>query len=813
MALMAKYDKEEFQMRNLKRTLSLALAAVMLMGMMVIGAGAASKDFTDGDEITNVEAVDVMVGLGVLEGGDKGDFQPNSILTREQAAKIICYLLLGTESAEKLTTNSTVFNDVAADRWSAPYIGYCVNLGILAGDGNGNFFPEGKLTGAAFAKMLLVALGYDPAIEKYVGSDWMINVAADTIEAGISPKGLVLSNELSRQDAAQMAFQTLTANTVKYASKGTTIIGSDGMQVIVGNTPAEKVPATGDDYRTEDGDAYQQFCEKYFPDLKKDTTTPKNTADDFARPGYSWVYDGDVVAFVADAPVATYDGVDFDEDVVDDLKDDYDNVGTATVYYNGGVDAKVTLTHLQKGINGYTIEVYANDNDEVTAFVVTEPYVAEVTTVNTDDDDVVTDVTLTVYEAGYYITNKNYATITIDAEDDADAYAMIKDYAEDDVLMVFLKPGWDVATDMDATVLAVDDVETLDGKVTSSSLGTNYSGWLKIDGEKYEFANEYSQAEVKTDSEGTFYIYNGYLVHFDGSTEDSTEYLYVVRPGEEKDAWGTTTHYAEVVYADGTSESIETDDRYTAGVYSYKYDDDDDNYVLTSEDTTGSPISIEKGKTAVASGVTADSKTVYVSIELKDGKFDSASVYTGYKNVPSMDATTGYIVKDGSVADYVFIIDADTNASSDDLLYIARESRSALVNDTDLGEYYTYNAVVNGKIVEIMVKASTANADNLGGLYGSYKVNDDGVYSDLTAADKGDYETVAGTTSFKKASNDVITVGDKALAYTDDVAVYVIDTDGAITSGSISRNYSDLTGGILYTVNDDDAVTALYLVK
>ena len=147
-------------MRNLKRVLSLALAALMLMGMMVVGAGAASKDFTDAAEIKNVEAVDVMVALGILEGGDKGDFQPNSILTREQAAKIICYLLLGSDAAEKLTTNSAVFNDVAANRWSAPYISYCVNLGILAGDGAGNFFPEGKLTGAAFAKMLLVALGY-----------------------------------------------------------------------------------------------------------------------------------------------------------------------------------------------------------------------------------------------------------------------------------------------------------------------------------------------------------------------------------------------------------------------------------------------------------------------------------------------------------------------------------------------------------------------------------------------------------------------------------------------------------------------------
>ena len=36
-------------MRNLKRTLSLVLAAVMLVGMMVVGASAASSDFVDGN--------------------------------------------------------------------------------------------------------------------------------------------------------------------------------------------------------------------------------------------------------------------------------------------------------------------------------------------------------------------------------------------------------------------------------------------------------------------------------------------------------------------------------------------------------------------------------------------------------------------------------------------------------------------------------------------------------------------------------------------------------------------------------------------
>ena len=156
-----KIQKEEIQMRNLKRTLSLVMAMALIVGMMVVSASAVSSDFNDSAEITNTEAVDVMTAIGVFEGTDKGAFNPTGILTREQAAKIVAVMLLGEEDANKLSTNSTTFKDVAANRWSAGYIGYCVQQGILAGTGNGNFDPEGELTGLAFAKMMLVALGYD----------------------------------------------------------------------------------------------------------------------------------------------------------------------------------------------------------------------------------------------------------------------------------------------------------------------------------------------------------------------------------------------------------------------------------------------------------------------------------------------------------------------------------------------------------------------------------------------------------------------------------------------------------------------------
>ena len=81
-------------MRNLKRVLGLALASVMVLSMMVVGAGAANyDDFTDKDEIVNTEAVQMLVELGVLQGKDSGAFDPPGIFSRGEMAKIIRVVL------------------------------------------------------------------------------------------------------------------------------------------------------------------------------------------------------------------------------------------------------------------------------------------------------------------------------------------------------------------------------------------------------------------------------------------------------------------------------------------------------------------------------------------------------------------------------------------------------------------------------------------------------------------------------------------------------------------------------------------------
>ena len=68
----------------------------------------------------------------------------------------------------------------------AGYIAYCQKEGIISGYADGSFRPAGTLTGYAFMKMLLGALGYDAEIEGYTGPNWSINVAKQAIGIGLN---------------------------------------------------------------------------------------------------------------------------------------------------------------------------------------------------------------------------------------------------------------------------------------------------------------------------------------------------------------------------------------------------------------------------------------------------------------------------------------------------------------------------------------------------------------------------------------------------------------------------------------------------
>ena len=200
-------------MRNLKRALSLVMAMALIVGMMVVGASAASyEDFTDKDEIQNTEAVQTLVALNVINGKDNGSYDPTGSLTRAEMAKLITYVLNGGSEPVLGTKVNPTYSDIKG-HWAEAYIEYCTSMNIIAGDGAGRFNPANTLTGSQAAKMLLVAMGYNADVFGFTGNDWEINVNREANSAGLYDglEGIVASQVISRDDVAQMIYNALQA--------------------------------------------------------------------------------------------------------------------------------------------------------------------------------------------------------------------------------------------------------------------------------------------------------------------------------------------------------------------------------------------------------------------------------------------------------------------------------------------------------------------------------------------------------------------------------------------------------------------------
>ena len=206
-------------MRNLKRTLSLLLAAIMLIGMMVVGASAADvyDSFTDKDEIVNKDAVNLLTILNIINGKEDGShFDPKGGVTRAEMAKMIAVVLnRGRDNSELYKNGNTGLTDVKGT-WAEGSINFCYQQGIIAGRGDGRFDPTAPVTASEAAKMLLVAAGYDADIEGYVGANWSMNVNIRASAQGIynNYNGDVMAN-LSRDDAALLIYNALDVEMIQ----------------------------------------------------------------------------------------------------------------------------------------------------------------------------------------------------------------------------------------------------------------------------------------------------------------------------------------------------------------------------------------------------------------------------------------------------------------------------------------------------------------------------------------------------------------------------------------------------------------------
>ncbi len=282
----------------MKKFLSLVLALIMTMSLVTISAGATEyRDLTDKDEIQYEEAVAVLNRIGVITGYEDGSFRPETELTRGAAAKIIVSLLIGPDAAANLPNATAPYPDVPASHTFAGVISYCKTAGIISGYGDGTFKPSNSLTGFAFAKMLLGALGYKSEIEGFVDTGWTMNVARVGNVTGLFDRlDFDGAASVNREQACQLALNTLKATMVTYG--GTTMV-TGAQTLAVQGTQAMYVTSNNREINANinrrvisaaNNEMTLEFGEEHFKDLRLEHDKYDPAYDDFGHPSNEWSY-------------------------------------------------------------------------------------------------------------------------------------------------------------------------------------------------------------------------------------------------------------------------------------------------------------------------------------------------------------------------------------------------------------------------------------------------------------------------------------------------------------------------------------------
>ena len=284
----------------MKKFLSLVLALIMTMSLVTISAGATEyKDLTDKDEIQYEEAVAVLNRIGVITGYEDGSFRPETELTRGAAAKIIVSLMIGPDAASALPNNASPYPDVPASHTFAGVIGYCKTAGYISGYGDGTFKPANPLTGYAFAKMLLGAIGYKSNIEGFVDTGWTMNVARIGNYAGLFDRiSFDGAKAVTRDEACQLALNTLKATMVDYGNANT-VVSSTGEVLTVQGSKAVYRTSNNRDINANinrrvinatNNEMTLEFGEEHFQDLRLEHDRYDPAYDVYGHPSNEWSY-------------------------------------------------------------------------------------------------------------------------------------------------------------------------------------------------------------------------------------------------------------------------------------------------------------------------------------------------------------------------------------------------------------------------------------------------------------------------------------------------------------------------------------------
>ncbi|MBP1736274.1 MAG: S-layer y protein [Oscillospiraceae bacterium] len=771
-------------MRNLKKVLSLVMALAMSLSLANVALAApvastttkastsTSTTFTDESSIENIDAVSLLATLGILSGYEDGTFLPAQAVTRAEAAKIVCYLLLGEDAASALSDAAvtTGFTDVDGQGydWATGFIQYAATNGIISGYGDSKFGPADTVTTYQLAKMILCGLGYGVNGE-YTGSYWATNVAVQAVKSGVLEKGAT-NVACTRDDTALIAYNSLFAYLVSWSSddnKYNYITEEND----AGDDVKQTLAIQNYDYQTAKGVLGYDSDDGYYIDVVNtdDVDEDKVYVDCtdptlFGQNVEAGVIDDQGVTNVTaiDKTLGTTtkgnysDWINDDEDdyIADLNSDDSINSGKVILYYNGEKVGSFTEAQLDtKADNGYFTDgmvttlvdqgQYDADDDKYTfdgdidLIIIVDKYVSQVgeDEVTVDDDEVTIDgVDAKTADGSDSLT-----------EIDSDKIVYPSDLSDGDIVLSY--------QDAASEIYYVEKAASVTGSIDSISYKSS----------KYHYtidSTKYGESGLNTSNSGLddtnlngdggslavgddviFYLDNNSdIVYADGDASGSDDYAAIVKAKWVDSSSADAYLSLKLLFSDGTTDVVEID----------QLNGDDADDALLDLNGDADTYTDDDDRTTAIEGYASDlltDKTIVTYSENSDGTYDVDTVddaddisattsSTGIVNGTAKININGSYYADSSTV--FFLYDGDDYSAY-----------TGIKNVSDVDSISYVYAVVDGTSLEYVYAegdVSGVSADNYFFLLDTEYTDHDDYYSYPAAMD-GNEDTSVNTDS------------------------------------------------------------------
>ncbi|OUN08254.1 hypothetical protein B5G43_02410 [Flavonifractor sp. An92] len=221
-----------------QRTLSALLAAALCLGIIGVAGFSFQADaasFSDVTDADTAEAVSVLSSLGIVSGYSDGTYHPSATLTRAQFCTL-AVLAEGHGDQVQGSAYRTLFSDLPATHWAAPYVNLAQSEGLISGYGNGRFGPDDAVTVGQAVTIVLRLMGYT---EEDVGALWPQDYMQKATDLGLLD-GISTNSSaaMTRGEAALLLYAMLKSDTKD---------GSDYVAKLASSTISSAVLLSNDD--------------------------------------------------------------------------------------------------------------------------------------------------------------------------------------------------------------------------------------------------------------------------------------------------------------------------------------------------------------------------------------------------------------------------------------------------------------------------------------------------------------------------------------------------------------------------------------